>query len=236
MGFLGSLGHPFLPAVVPGGAHGFQSPQNGSQKVPPGAQTWAHLGPKVLNITPRSPKHGVTWAQGAQHHGPEPQNATPKPPQGTKKGANGIENTCVQQTAGSDYRNSRQASSQRYALRPWTPCLQKAASTGTSSQACFVRTHHTASSQGHPSHTPQRIHPISYSKLYHSSTLPLHTPRPYLLELALLLVTCGRILYMAPPWSRHVCSHPTEMVTTTCLSKVSPQRFPCIELSSSHAT
>ena len=174
------MGHPFLPAVVPGGAHGFQSPQNGSQKVPPGAQTWAHLGPKVLNITPRNPKHGVTWAQGAQHHGPEPQNATPKPPQGTKKGANDIENTCVRQTARSDYRNSRQASSQRYALRPWTPCLQKAAPTGKSSQACFVRTDHTASAQGHPSHTPQRIHPISYAKAIslqhtsssHSSTIP----------------------------------------------------------------
>ena len=121
------------------------------------------LGPKVPNIAP------------------ELQNAAPKFPQGTKMGPKGIKNTCVRQTARSDYRNSRQASSQRYALRPWTPCLQKAAPTGKSSQACFVRTDHTASSQGHPSHTPQRIHPISYAKAIslqhisssHPSTIPL---------------------------------------------------------------
>ena len=163
------LGPPFLARGGPRRRPWLQKPTKWNPKgYPPEPQ----VGSLRPNMVPRG-------AKGAQHHAPEPQNATPKPPQGTKKGAKGIENTCVRQTARSDYRNSRQASSQRYALRPWTPCLQKAAPTGKSSQACFARTDHTASSQGHPSHTPQRIHPISYAKaisLQHtSSSHPDHT-------------------------------------------------------------
>ena len=173
------LGPPFLARGGPRRRPWLPKPTKWIPKGAPRSPNMGPLGAKGAQHHARNPKHGVTWAQGAQHHGPEPQNATPKPPQGTKKGANGIENTCVRQTARSDYRNSRQASSQRYALRPWTPCLQKAAPTGKSSQACFVRTDHKASLQGHPSHTPQRIHPISYAKaisLQHtSSSHPDHT-------------------------------------------------------------
>ena len=121
------------------------------------------LGPKVPNITARNPK---TLR-------PSLPRAPKRQPTVSKIHASGRLRGAITETLAKPLHNDTPCVLGRHASR-------RPPHTGKSSQACFVRTDHTASSQGHPSHTPQRIHPISYAKAIslqhisssHSSTIP----------------------------------------------------------------
>ena len=128
----------------------------------PRTPNMASLGPKVLNITARNPK---TLR-------PSLPRAPKREPTVSKIHASGRLRGAITETPAKPLHNDTPCVLGRHASR-------RPPHTGKSSQACFVRTDHTASSQGHPSHMPQPVHPISYAKaisLQHtSSSHPDHT-------------------------------------------------------------
>ena len=134
----------------------------GAQHHAPEPQTWCHLGPRCPTSRPGTP----------ETLRPSLSRAPKREPKVLKIHASGRLRGAITETLAKPLHNDTPCVLGRHASR-------RPPHTGKSSQACFVRTDHTASSQGHPSHMPQPVHPISYAKaisLQHtSSSHPDHT-------------------------------------------------------------